>query len=101
MTNHVHQGDLPGDLDLGATIAIDSETLGLNTQRDALCVVQLSAGDGDAHLVQLDRETYDAPNLKCLLADPDVLKIFHYARFDIAAFRHWLGVETRPLYCTK
>lgn len=101
MTNYVHQGDLPRDLDLGAVVAVDSETMGLNTQRDALCVVQLSAGDGDAHLVQLDRQTYDAPILKALLADPAVLKIFHFARFDIAAFRHWLGVDTAPLYCTK
>ncbi|VAW02509.1 Ribonuclease D related protein, partial [hydrothermal vent metagenome] len=79
----------------------DSETLGLITKRDALCVVQLSAGDGDAHVVQLDRQNYDAPNLKALLVDGAVLKIFHYARFDIAAFKHWLGVDTTPLYCTK
>ncbi len=101
MTNHLHKGDLPAGLDLGNIVAIDSETMGLNTKRDALCVVQLSAGDGDAHVVQLDRETYDAPNLKALLIDDSVLKIFHYARFDIAAFKHWLGVETKPLYCTK
>ena len=101
MTNHLHKGDLPAGLDLGNIVAIDSETMGLNTKRDALCVVQLSAGDGDAHVVQLDRETYDAPNLKALLADDSVIKIFHYARFDIAAFKHWLGVDTKPLYCTK
>ncbi len=101
MTNHLHKGDLPAGLDLGAVVAIDSETLGLNTKRDALCVVQLSAGDGNAHLVQLDRQRYDAPNLKALLVDSAVLKIFHYARFDIAAFKHWLGVDTKPLYCTK
>ncbi|MEM7428094.1 MAG: ribonuclease D [Pseudomonadota bacterium] len=97
----VHKGDLPTSLDLGGSVAVDSETLGLNTFRDKLCVVQLSSGDGNAHLVQLDRDTYDAPNLKALLADRDVLKIFHFARFDVAAFRHYLGVDTGPLYCTK
>jgi ribonuclease D len=101
MTNHLHKGDLPAGLNLGAVVAIDSETLGLITKRDALCVVQLSAGDGDAHVVQLDRQNYDAPNLKALLVDGAVLKIFHYARFDIAAFKHWLSVDTTPLYCTK
>ena len=97
----VHKGDLPPSLDFGASVAVDSETLGLKTFRDKLCVVQLSAGDGHAHLVQLDRSTYDAPNLKALLEDPNVLKIFHYARFDVAAFQHYLGVQTGPLYCTK
>ncbi len=97
----VYQNDLPAGLDFGASVAVDSETLGLNTFRDKLCVVQLSAGDGDAHLVQLDRSSYDCPNLKSLLANPDVLKIFHFARFDVAAFRHYLGVDTVPLYCTK
>lgn len=101
MTNHLHQGDLPEGLDLGAVVAVDSETMGLVTHRDALCVVQLSAGDGDAHVVQLDRDSYDAPRLKALLADDRVLKIFHFARFDIAAFKHWLKVDTRPIYCTK
>jgi len=101
MTNHIHKGDLPEGLDLGPVVAVDSETMGLITRRDPLCVVQLSAGDGDAHLVQLDRQSYDAPRLKALLADPKVLKIFHFARFDVAAFKHWLGVETTPLYCTK
>lgn len=101
MTNHLHKGDLPKNLDLGPVVAVDSETMGLNPHRDALCVVQLSAGDGDAHVVQLDRDTYDAPRLKALLADEYVLKIFHFARFDIAAFKQWLGVDTQPLYCTK
>ncbi len=101
MTNHVHKGDLPDGLDLGEIVAIDSETMGLIPHRDALCVVQISAGDGDAHLVQLDRNTYDAPNLKALLTDPNILKIFHFARFDIAAFQHWLKVDTKPVYCTK
>ena len=101
MTNYLHKGDLPDTVDLGSVVAVDSETMGLNPLRDRLCVVQLSAGDGDAHLVQLDRETYDAPNLKRLLEDEDVLKIFHFARFDVAAFMQWLGVTTGPVYCTK
>ncbi|WP_425407974.1 ribonuclease D [Hyphococcus sp.] len=101
MTNHLHQGDLPDSLDLGTVIAVDSETMGLIPQRDPLCVVQLSSGDGDAHLVQLDRKSYDAPRLKALLGDPKVLKIFHFARFDVAAFQYWLGVKTAPVYCTK
>ena len=101
MTNHLHKGDLPEGLDLGNIVAIDSETMGLNTQRDALCVVQLSSGDGDAHVVQLNRADYDAPRLKALLSDKNVLKIFHFARFDVAAFKYWLGVDTTPIYCTK
>ncbi len=101
MTIHLHRGDLPSELDLGPSVAVDSETMGLIPHRDRLCLVQLSAGDGDAHLVQLDRQTYAAPNLKRLLADHSVLKIFHFARFDIAVFEHWLGVRTTPIYCTK
>lgn len=101
MTIHLHKNDLPDGLTFSGSVAVDSETLGLNPLRDRLCLVQLSAGDGDAHLVQLDRETYDAPNLKALLADETVGKIFHFARFDIAVFRHYLGVETTPLFCTK
>lgn len=101
MTNHLHQGDLPEGLDLGPVVAVDSETMGLITQRDPLCVVQLSAGDGDAHLVQLNRKNYEAPCLKALLADQNVEKIFHFARFDVAAFSHWLGIQTKPIYCTK
>jgi ribonuclease D len=100
MANHLHKGDLPASLSFGAAVAVDSETMGLNTHRDRLCVVQLSGGDGNAHIVQLGAG-YEAPNLKRLLADPKVLKIFHFARFDIAAFQHWLGVETNPIYCTK
>jgi ribonuclease D len=100
MANHLYKGDLPAGLSLGASVAVDSETMGLNTLRDRLCVVQLSGGDGNAHIVQL-QAGYAAPNLKRLLADPKVLKIFHFARFDIAAFQHWLGVETSPIYCTK
>ncbi len=101
MTNYLHKGDLPNGLDFGKSVAVDSETLGLVTHRDALCVVQLSAGDGDAHVVQLDRSTYEAPRLKALLSDKNVLKIFHFARFDIAAIQYWLGAETTPVYCTK
>ena len=100
MAVHIHQGDLPDGLSFGASVAVDSETMGLKLGRDRLCVVQLSAGDGDAHLVQL-KPPYDAPNLKRLLADPAVLKIFHFGRFDIAMFALNLGVETRPVYCTK
>lgn len=101
MTNHLHKGDLPDGLDLGPVVAVDSETMGLIPQRDQLCVVQLSAGDGDAHLVQLDRQTYDAPRLKALLTDTNILKLFHFARFDIAAFKYWLRIDTAPAYCTK
>jgi ribonuclease D len=101
VTIHLHQGDLPDGLDLGREVAIDSETMGLRLGRDPLCVVQLSAGDGDAHVVRLDRPAYDAPNLKRLLVDPAVLKIFHYGRFDIAMFALHLGVTTAPVYCTK
>lgn len=102
MTNFLHKGDLPADALTGATaVAIDSETLGLRLGRDPLCVVQLSDGKGDAHVVQLDRSTYDAPNLKRLLTDPAVTKIFHFGRFDIAMFYLHLGVVTAPVYCTK
>jgi ribonuclease D len=101
VTVHLHQGDLPDGLDLGAEVAIDSETMGLRLGRDPLCVVQLSAGDGDAHVVRLDRPGYDAPNLKRLLTDPKVLKLFHFGRFDIAMFALHLGVTTAPVYCTK
>ena len=101
MTVHLHKGDLPDDLDLGPVVAVDSETLGLSLVRDALCVVQLSAGDGDAHVVQLDRKTYDCPNLKALLANEKIEKIFHFGRFDIAMFQRDLGVTTRPVFCTK
>ena len=101
MTIHLHEGDLPDGLDLGPEVAIDSETMGLRFRRDPLCVVQLSAGDGDAHVVRLNRPAYDCPNLKRLLADPAVLKLFHFGRFDIGMFQLHLGVETRPVYCTK
>ena len=101
MTIHLHQGDLPDGLAFGDSVAIDSETMGLKLGRDPLCVVQLSAGDGDAHVVQLGRPAYEAPNLKRLLTDPAVLKIFHFGRFDIAMFLLHLGVRTGPVYCTK
>ncbi|MEM1192524.1 MAG: ribonuclease D [Pseudomonadota bacterium] len=101
MTNHLHHGDLPSDLDLGDSVAVDSETMGLNPIRDRLCVVQLSAGDGDAHLVKFDGENYEAPNLRRLLEDEAVTKIFHFGRFDMAAFMMYLDVHTTPVYCTK
>lgn len=101
MTITLHKGDLPDGLDLGNIIAVDSETMGLDPHRDNLCLVQLSAGDGNAHLVQLDRNTYDAPNLKAMLNDPDIIKLFHFARFDVAVLSHYLGVTSTPVYCTK
>jgi ribonuclease D len=102
VTTFLHQGDLPADALAGARlVAIDSETMGLRLGRDPLCVVQLSDGAGDAHVVQLDRSTYDAPNLKHLLTDPSVTKIFHFGRFDIAMFWLHLGVVTTSVYCTK
>ena len=102
MTTFLHDGDLPDGALAGATaVAIDSETMGLRLGRDPLCVVQLSDGKGDAHVVQLDRATYDAPNLKRLLTDPAVTKLFHFGRFDIAMFWLHLGVVTAPVYCTK
>lgn len=101
MSITLHKGDLPGSVDLGPVVAVDTETLGLNPQRDKLCLVQLSSGDGNAHLVQLDRSSYDAPNLVRLFEDPDRLKLFHFARFDVAVLAKHLGVETSPIYCTK
>ena len=101
LTIHFHEDDLPDGLDLGRIVAVDSETMGLSLTRDALCVVQLSAGDGDAHVVRLNRKDYDCPRLKALLAAPDVLKIFHFARFDVAMFMRWLDVSATPLFCTK
>jgi ribonuclease D len=101
MTIYLHHNDLPDDVDLGASIAIDSETMGLNPHRDRLCVVQLSAGDGDAHLVKFDGKSYDAPNLVRQLGDPARLKLFHFGRFDIAVLQKYLGVTCAPVYCTK
>ncbi|MGH7001079.1 MAG: ribonuclease D, partial [Stellaceae bacterium] len=101
MTIHLHRGDLPAGLALGKAIAIDTETMGLDPARDRLCLVQLSAGDGHSHLVQFAPGQYDAPRLKALLADPKVLKIFHFARFDLAMIDRYLGVRAAPIYCTK
>jgi ribonuclease D len=97
----LYRGDLPATLDLGREVAIDTETMGLSPHRDKLCLVQLSSGDGDAHLVHVDRQTFEAPRLKALLTDPGILKIFHFARFDVAALKVWLGVDVAPVYCTK
>jgi len=97
----LHKGDLPAGVGFGSSVAIDTETLGLNPHRDRLCVVQLSAGDGTAHLVQIAKDAPDAPRLKALLTDPKVLKIFHFARFDVAVLEKNLGVVTSPIYCTK
>ena len=101
MANHVYQNDLPDGLDLGPVVAIDCETMGLNPHRDRLCVVQLSGGDGNAHLVQIAKGQTEAPNLSALLADPNVLKLFHFGRFDIAAMHNAFGTLTAPVYCTK
>ncbi len=101
MSIHLHKNDLPGGLTFSGSIAVDTETLGLKTTRDRLCLVQLSAGDGDTHIVQFTADNYDAPNLKALLSDRAVVKIFHYARFDLAAIAQYLGVHAAPLWCTK
>ena len=101
MTVELHRDDLPPGRTFGNAVAIDTETLGLNPYRDRLCLVQLSRGDGDAHLVQFPAGCYDAPNLRRLLVDPAVRKLFHFARFDIAILYRYLGVMPQPLYCTK
>ncbi len=101
MSVELHQGDLPSDIDFGKSIAIDTETQGLNPLRDRLCLIQMSSGDGTAHLVQFEPEGYDAPNLKRVLADPGILKIYHFARFDLAVIHRYLGIMTTPVYCTK
>ena len=100
-TLRLHKGDLPAGLKFPRGVAIDTETLGLNPHRDRLCLVQLSSGDGMAHLVQFDGDNFAAPRLKALLKDSKVLKIFHFARFDVAVLEKYLGVETAPIYCTK
>lgn len=101
MANHLYQGDLPDGLDLGSIVAIDCETMGLNPYRDRLCLIQMSGGDGNVHLVQVAKGQSSAPNLCRMLNDPKVLKLFHFGRFDIAALRHAFGVTTAPVYCTK
>ena len=101
MTIHLYEKDLPDGLDLGPVVAIDTETMGLNPVRDRLCLVQLSSGDGNAHLVRIARGQTNAPNLEALLRDPNKLKLFHFGRFDIAALKCAVGVTTAPVYCTK
>lgn len=101
MSISLHKNDLPDGLDLGRSVAIDTETMGLNPARDRLCLVQLSSGDGNAHLVQLSDPSYHAPNLKNLIADPSVQKIMHFARFDVAILQQYLGVSCPNVYCTK
>ncbi len=101
MTNHLHANDLPDGLDLGPIVAIDCETMGLNPHRDRLCVVQLSGGDGNAHVVKIAQGQTRAPNIERLVADPAVLKLFHFGRFDIAALYNTFGVLAAPVYCTK
>lgn len=101
MSIHLYPNDLPDDLVLGPVVAIDTETMGLDPRRDRLCLVQLSSGDGEAHLVQIDRGQTEAPNLTKLLTDPKVVKLFHFGRFDIAALENAFGVVTSPVWCTK
>ena len=101
MTNFLYHGDLPDNLDLGPVVAIDCETMGLNPHRDRLCLVQMSRGDGNAHLIQVALGQDQAPNLCRMLQDPKVLKLFHFGRFDIAALYHAFGALTAPVYCTK
>ena len=101
MAISLHRGDLAADLSFGSVVAVDTETMGLNPHRDRLCLVQLSAGDGNAHLVQIPRGPVQAPRLAALMADPNVLKLFHFGRFDIAMLEHALGVRCEPVYCTK
>ncbi|MDX1819543.1 MAG: ribonuclease D [Paracoccaceae bacterium] len=101
MTNYLYKNDLPVDLDLGPIVAIDCETMGLNPHRDRLCVVQLSGGDGHAHIVQITKGQSEAPNLAALLENSDVLKLFHFGRFDIAAMYNAFGALAQPVYCTK
>ena len=101
ITNFLHKGDLPDGLVFNGDIAVDTEAMGLNNKRDRLCLVQLSDGGGDAHLVKFSPGSYHAPNLMKLLTDPARVKIFHFARFDLAIMRHYLGVRTNPVYCTR
>ncbi len=101
MSIELHRGDLPGHVKFTGSVAIDTETMGLNPHRDRLCLVQLSSGDGNAHLVQIAQGQSRAPNLKAMLEDHNLIKIFHYARFDVAVLDKYLGAKVRPVYCTK
>ncbi|EET47206.1 ribonuclease D [Thalassobium sp. R2A62] len=101
MANHLYQNDLPDGLDLGPVVAIDCETMGLNPHRDRLCVIQMSGGDSNAHIIQVSKGQTEAPNLTAMLTNPDVLKLFHFGRFDIAAMQNAFGAVTAPVYCTK
>ena len=101
MTIDLHQGDLPDGVSLGDLVAIDTETMGLRPGRDRLCLMQLSAGDGNAHIVRFTKDQYDAPNLRAIIADTKITKLFHFARFDIAVIQKNLGVTCSPVYCTK
>lgn len=101
MSVTLHKGDLPKGIDFGAAVAVDTETMGLNPKRDRLCLVQLSSGDGTAHIVQFTQGLYNAPNLKKLMTDPSVTKIFHFARFDVAVMKEYLDINCTPVYCTK
>ena len=101
MANHLYQNDLPDGLTLGPIVAIDCETMGLNPHRDRLCVIQMSDGDGNSHIVQVAKGQTEAPNLCKMLTDPKVLKLFHFGRFDIAAMYHAFGAVAAPVYCTK
>ena len=101
MAVNIYKDDLPADIDLGSIVAIDTETMGLKTHRDRLCLVQLSSGDGNAHLVQIAQPAKPSPVLAALLADPGVTKLFHYARFDLAALMHYIGTVKGDIYCTK
>jgi ribonuclease D len=101
MANYLYKGDLPDDLDMGPVVAIDCETMGLNPHRDRLCLIQMSGGDGNVHLVQIEKGQTEAPNLCRMLTDPEVLKLFHFGRFDIAAMYHAFGALAAPVYCTK
>lgn len=101
MSITLHKGDLPDDLKFTNRVAVDTETMGLRPHRDPLCVVQISDGDGDAHIVQMDRSMYNAPNLKAILGNKDTLKLFHFARFDVAIIKKYLGIDCDPVFCTR
>lgn len=101
MANHLYKNDLPDGLSMGPVVAIDCETMGLNPHRDRLCLVQMSGGDGNTHIVQIEKGQTEAPNLCAMLTDPEVLKLFHFGRFDIAAMYNAFGALTAPVYCTK